>query len=161
MRISFLYIICALVLAGATLAADPVAYVSHDAGRNTLTIEYDAPSVLVPPPSLLSVEQWLETTNPILFSLATPATLDTEHGSVSLLDPTSGAIKVVSVGMGRRSVLAGHPPPAFAAGASEKIRDKLRDEYSASVSDWMYLQRTHSTPAAVVQGLVADTPVPE
>lgn len=151
-RFAFLF----LFLASVAQAADPAVSVVNVAGRNTITIEYDADSVEAPPPPLLPVAEWSGTANPVLLALPVPGDLDTEHGSVPLLDPSSGVIALVGVGMARRSVLSGQAPPTLVDGVRSKIRDKLRDEYAATVSDWMYVQRAGSTPAAVVQGLVAD-----
>lgn len=154
-RLAFLGII---LLASSALALPPAATVTHALGRTTITVSYDAADIAEPPPPLLPVAAWVGGEHPVLLTLPVPGTLDTEHGSVPLLDPTSGVIRVVAAGMARRAIRSGQPAPVMVDGIRAKIRDKLRDEYSGAVSDWMYLQRSNSTPAAVVDGLVADTP---
>lgn len=143
--------------ASAAIAAPPVVSVTHANGRNRIVVEYDAVDLATQPPPLLPVPEWSGLPDPVLFMLTVPDSLDTaDHGSVSLLDPTSGAVRVVAAGMFRRAVYEGSAPPTMQAGMRAKIREKLASEYDAAVTAWMFTARAESTPEAVASWLYAD-----
>ena len=153
-----LHVIIASLFLGSTLeAAPPSVSVTWDSGRATITYSYDAADVSAQPPPLMPVPEWAGALNPVLMFLAVPDALSTQdHGSVSLLDPTSGVITIVGLGMARRSLKAGQVPPALADGMRLKITEKLRQEYDRSVADSLDVEHNKSTPTGVVVILSGD-----
>lgn len=155
LRFAFL----SLCLAASVVAAPPTILVTNDGQRSTLTYSYDAANVADLPPPVGQVDAWADTDHPNIVVLGVPAEVHTRrHGSVSVLEPTTGMVTIIGYHYARKALLEGKQPPSLTKGITTPVIAKLEEQYDEAVAESIAIIQTRSTPTSAAAALLSAMP---